>query len=163
MGYLNPRGDAVSVHGDNLNLVVSGSVSQQDLLAAAASLGMTGRIVPTDWAQAATVDPAQLPPRVLVPRVEGWSILATADGDTSRILLTGTGSRTVLITTAPGDQLQPPAGPDVIATQVRGLPGRFDAATSTLEWVEDGHVIQMTSDTVGVEELTQLAQTMAPS
>jgi hypothetical protein len=78
------------------------------------------------------------------------------------ILMTGTGSRRVLITSQPGERLDPPTGPDVVAVDVRDTVGRFDAASATLEWVEGAQVIRMQSETLGRDELVALASAMVP-
>jgi len=160
--YVDPAGNAVAIHTGILDVVVSGSVSEDTLITIAASIGLTGQPVPSDWRQASVVDADTLPSGSLVPQVDGWSILGMTSGDRTTILMTGTGSRRVLITSEPGERLDPPTGPDVVAVQVRAVTGRFDASTGTLEWVESGHIIRMRSATVGREELTSLAETMTP-
>lgn len=160
VAYLDPVGDAVAIHAAELDVVVSGSVSEDTLVAIAGSLGLVGQPVPPDWVQAAVVPADRLPAGTLIPRVEGWSILGMTVGDRTTILMTGTGSRRVLITSQPGDRLDAPSGPDVIAFEVRQTDGRFDAAGGTLEWVEAEHVIRMESETLALEELAALAAAM---
>jgi len=162
VGYLDPVGDAVAIHTDGLDLVVSGSVSEETLVAIARSLELTGRPVPPDWVQASVVEAAMLPVGTLLPRVEGWSILGMSVDERTTILMTGTGSRRVLITSQPGERLDPPTGPDVVAVDVRDTVGRFDAARATLEWVEGAQVIRMESETLGRDELVALAAAMVP-
>lgn len=161
IGYLNLNGDALAIHGTGLDVLVSGSVAQNVLVAAAASLGVRGIPVPNNWAEAAVVDVPQLPAEALVPDVEGWSMLGTTDGDRITVLMTGGGSRTVLINSIPGVRLAPPIGADFLVVDVRATTGRFDAASATLEWVEAGRIVQMRSETVGMEELIGLANAMA--
>lgn len=162
VGYLDPVGDAVAIHTDGLDVVVSGSVSEATLVAIARSLGLAGLPAPPEWLQASVVEAAMLPAGTLLPRVEGWSILGMTVDERTTILMTGTGSRRVVITSQPGERLDPPAGPDVVAVDVRDTAGRFDAASATLEWVEDGHVIRMQSETLGRDELVALAAAMMP-
>lgn len=160
IGYLDPTGDSIAIHTPELDVVVSGSVSEDALAGIARSLGLPGRSAPPDWEQASVVEADRLPPGTLIPRVEGWSILGATVGDRTTILMTGTGSRRVLVTSQPGDRLDPPTGPDVIAVEVRKTTGRFDAGRGTVEWVEGGRVIRMHSETLALEELTALAATM---
>lgn len=160
VGYLDPSGGAIAIHADSLDVVVSGSATEETLRDVAASLELTGRPVPDDWAEASVVEADQMPAGTLVPEVEGWSVLGRAVGDRTEILMTGSGSRRVVITSEPGERLDPPIGSDVVAVDVRSSVGRLDAATATLEWVEDGHVIRMRSETVGRGELLDLAAAM---
>lgn len=162
IGYLSPDGDTLSLHSDGLDVVVSGSVPETLLVEAAASLDVTGREVPGDWAEAAVVTADRLPAGALVPEVEGWSILGFVAGERIEILLTGSGSRTVHAISRPGESLDPPVGADVTAVEVRGRPGRFDAASGTVEWLEDGLIYTLQSDTVGRQELIELAGQMSP-
>lgn len=162
VGYLSPEGDAVAIHGADSDVLVSGSVSRETLVAAAASMGVRGLPVPEGWQEASTVDPADLPETTFTPEVEGWSVLGRVDGSTTMILLTGGGSRSVLLTQTPGSRLEPPTGPDYSEVEVRGVDGRYDVSETTLEWVEDGYLFRMRSETVGLAELVDLASTLEP-
>lgn len=162
VGYLAPDGDTLSLHAEGTDMVVSGSVPEDVLVDVAASVEVTGRPVPSDWAEASVLAPEQLPEGTLVPEVEGWSILGKVDGDRTDILLTGSGSRSVLVSAQPGERLEPPVGADVTAVDVRGVGGRFDAGSGSLEWVEDGVAYMLRSDTVGRDDLIRLAEEMSP-
>jgi len=160
LGYLSPSGDALAIHGEGSSILVTGSVSREVLVAAAASLEVRGHPVPPSWQEASTIGIAGLPSGTLAPVVEGWSVLARVDGATTTILLTGSGARNILVTQAPGSRLDPPIGPDYSEVEVRGVDGRYNASEKTLEWVEEGSVIRMRSETVGLAELVDLASTM---
>jgi hypothetical protein len=160
VGYLSPSGDALAIHTRAGEFLVSGSVPLETLVGVAASLSVEGLDVPSTWQEAATVDAAELPPRTLVPQVEGWSVLGRIDDDGTTILLTGGGARSVIITQTSGTRLDPPIGPDYSAVDVRGVDGRYNVSEATLEWIEDGQLIQMRSETVGLTELVDLADTM---
>jgi hypothetical protein len=160
VGYLSPSGDAVAIHGATSEILVSGSVSRDTLTAAAASLGVRGNPVPPTWQEASTVEVDGLPRGTLVPEVEGWSVLGRIDEQGTTILLTGSGARSVIISQRPGSRLDPPTGPDFSEVQVRGGDGRYNASEATLEWIEDGRVIRVQSETVGLAELVELASTM---
>lgn len=161
-GYLDPTGSRLSIHTGDLDVVVSGSVTTEALLAAGASLRLGGEQIPGNWLQARTVEPAELPSGTLVPAADGWSILGLTEGDRTEILLAGTGAQRVVISAEPGNRLSQPVGADVVSVEVRGHDGRFDASSATLAWVEGGTVLQMRSDTVGLGELVRLATDMAP-
>ena len=160
LGYLSPDGDALAIHGETSDVLVTGSVPTEVLVDVAASLGVRGLAVPSTWEEASTVQVDDLPPGTLVPDSEGWSVLGRIDGDTTTVLLTGGGARSVVVTQVPGSRLDPPIGPDYSEIDVRGAGGRYNASEATLEWVEDGQVVRMRSDTVGLSELIDLASTM---
>ena len=89
-------------------------------------------------------------------------MLGTAEAGETTILMTGAGRRSVLITSEPGNRLDPPLGADFVAVDLRGTEGRFDEAAAILEWVEDGRIVRMRSETVGRAELLDLAEAMVP-
>jgi hypothetical protein len=150
----------LAVHGETSEVLVSGSVPTETLVEAAASLGVRGLAVPSTWQEAATVDVGELPEGTMVPDVEGWSVLGRVDEEGTTILLTGSGARSVIIGQSEGNRLDPPTGPDYSGVEVRGGDGRYNASEATLEWVEDGQVIRMRSETVGLAELVEIAGTL---
>jgi hypothetical protein len=162
VGYLSPAGDAVAIHGETDEILVTGSVSSGFLVETAASLGIQGLEVPSTWLEASTVAVEDLPEGTLVPDVTGWSLLGRIDGESTTVLLTGGGARSVIVTQVPGTRLDTPTGPDFSEVEIRGLAGRYDLSSSTLEWVEDGFVVRVKSNTVGLEELRELAEAMEP-
>lgn len=160
IGYLSPSGNAVSIHSEGSEIHISGSVPIATLVETAASLDVRGLPVPSTWQEASTVDVAELPAATLVPDVEGWSLLSRVDENGTTILLSGGGTRSVMITQTPGTRLDPPIGPDYSEVEVRRVEGRYNAAEATLEWVEDGQLIRMRSETVALAELVEIAATM---
>lgn len=162
VGYLSPTGDALAIHGETSEVLVSGSVPAETLVEAAASIGVRGLAVPSTWQEASTVDIAALPDGTLVPDGDGWSVLGRVDGEGTTILLTGSGARSVIVSQRPGDRLDPPTGPDYSGVAVRGGDGRYNASEATLEWVEDGQLMRMRSETVGLAELVEIAATLEP-
>lgn len=162
IGYLSPTSDALAIHGESADVLVSGSVPTESLVAAAGTLGLRGQRVPSTWQEASTVEVVELPSGTLVPDVEGWSELGRIDETGTTILLTGSGARSVVISQQAGDRLAPPTGPDYSEVEVRGLAGRYNVSEATLEWVEDGQVIRMRSDTVSLVELIDLASALDP-
>lgn len=162
VGYLSPAGNAVAIHGEDSEVLVTGSVPRETLLEAAASLDVTGLEVPASWLEASTVAISDLPAGTLVPEVEGWSILGRMGPDGTTLLLSSGGARSVLVTQSAGTRLDPPTGPDFSEVGVRGVEGRHDLSSSALEWVEDGRILQIRSETVGIDELLDLAKAMVP-
>lgn len=160
VGYQSPAGDAVAIHSENGEILVTGSASSALLVEAAASLGVHGIEVPSTWLEASTVSVEDLPEGTLVPEVAGWSMLGRIDGQETTLLLSGGGARSVIVSQVPGTRLDTPTGPDFSEIAIRGVDGRHDLSSSTLEWVEDGFVVRMKSTTVSVEELRDLAATM---
>lgn len=162
IGYLAPSGDRLAVHGTDGEVVLSGSLPVEMLIDVASSLGVRGLPVPDTWLEASTVDLTGLPPGTLVPEVEGWSSSARVEEGETSILLSSGGSRSILISQREGTALGPPIGPDVYQVEIRGIQGRFDAATGTLTWVEDGQIVELRSDTVGRAVLVRVAETLRP-
>ena len=157
LGYLSADSTRVSIHGPGWDAVVSGSAPEELLVTIAASLDLVGLPVPSDWSEAVAAGP---PSGILIPDVPGWSVLTISGADRTSVLLTGAGSRRVLLELEPVNQLEPPAGPDVVAVEVRGQLGRFDAATSALSWVENQTLIRLRSQNLSLEELLALADSM---
>ena len=161
VGYLDPNGGKLAIHGLDTNVLVSGSVQEEVLIEAGRSLGIRGLPTPDDWDQSSVVDIDRLPSGTLIPDIEGWSILGHVDGDQVSILMTGSGRRTVHITQTPGSRLDPPVGPDVSMVEVRGVTGRSNSAAASMEWVEGDWIIQMRSDTVSIGELQEIAEALS--
>lgn len=162
IGYMAPPGDSLAIHGEDREVLVSGSVPPERLVEVAATLGIRGLNVPGDWLEASTVEISELPPATLVPDVDGWSTTARVEEGEVSILMTSGGSRSILISQRDGDRLEPPVGPDVYEVDMRGAEGRYDAATGTLEWLEDGRIIVMRSDTVGRDAMQEVAESLNP-
>ena len=160
VGYLSPDGSSIAVHGEGVDVLLTGTLPTERLIEAAASLPVHGLEIPRDWDQAAVVPASELPGEILVPQAEGWSVLGFEDDDGVTLLLTGAGRKAVQVTQRPGDRLDPPDGPDFFAVELEGITARFDASARLLEWVEDGVVVTMQSETVGLADLIALAASM---
>lgn len=162
LGYLSPGGNTLAIHGEEVDVAVTGSVPRELLIDIASSLGIHGRAVPPTWLQASIIGLDDLPPGTLVPEAEGWSVLGRVENGQTTILLTAGGARNVVVTQQTSERLAPPTGPDFYEVEVRGASGRYDANASTLEWIEDDQRIRLTSDTVEMAVLVELASTMDP-
>jgi hypothetical protein len=160
IGYVSPDGDGIAVHGDGIDLFVSGSVETRTLSEVASSLGIPGRRVPEAWAESAVLPLEELPQGTLVPRVEWWSAAGSVANGITTILLTGGGERSILITQESGPELPPPMGPDQTAIPLRGTIARYDDATTTLAWIENDRLIRLRSESVSLDELVTIASSM---
>jgi hypothetical protein len=151
VGYTDPLGHVVSLHTDELEVAVSGSVPLDTLLRVAASLPLDGRALPRGWAQSGALE--ELPDGALS---SGSPLIARYDGDDLVLVVPGPGSTSAVLRQRPGDRLAPPS-PDAVAASVRGIDGRYDPVSSRLEWVEDGWVRSLQSEGRALEALQELA------
>jgi hypothetical protein len=167
VAYWSEDGSRVAVHGDGVDLLVTGSVSGADLARVAASLPVTGRPVPAGWAEAAT---STLPEAVAadqglrVPRdLRGFAPPAVrVDGRTVTLAYAGPGAQGFLLVQAPGDRLTPPLDDDPVGVRVRGRDGRWSPGRGELEWVEGHRVLTLRSNTLPLEELLTIAASLEP-
>lgn len=160
LGFLSPGGNTLAIHRTDMDVAVTGSVPRELLIEVASSLEIHGSAVPLTWLQASIVELEDLPPGIFVPSAEGWSILGRVEDGQTTILLTGGGTRNVVVTQQTGVRLDPPTGPDFYEVEVRGEIGRYDSNASTLEWIEDDQLIRLTSDSVEMAVLVELAEAM---
>ena len=167
VAYWSEDGSRLAVHGEGVDLLVTGSVSGSDLARVGASLPVAGRPVPAGWAEAAT---STLPEVVAadrglrVPRdLRGFAPPAVrADGRTVTLAYAGPGARGFLLVQAPGDRLTPPLDDDPLGVRVRGRDGRWSPGRGELEWVEDHRVLTLRSNTLPLEELLTIAASLEP-
>jgi hypothetical protein len=168
VAYWSEDGTRVAVHGQGLDLLVTGSVGEADLARVAASLPVAGRPVPAGWAEAATstlpeavaADPGLRRPRDL----RGFAPPAVrVDGRTVTLAYAGPGSRGFLLVQAPGDRLAPPLDDDPAGVQVRGTDGRWSPGRGELEWVERHRTLTLRSATLPLEELLAIAASLEPT
>jgi hypothetical protein len=159
-GYADERGERVALHGDDVDVLVTGTVPTDELVRVAASLGVRGVPVPAGWNEAATVDVAQLAAEgALLPAGAGEPAARRA-GDTVTLAYAGPGARGFLVTQTPGRRLGPPFDPDARAVEVRGRVARWSPALGLLEWTERDLVVSLTSRTLGLGELVAVAEGM---
>jgi hypothetical protein len=167
VAYWSEDGSRLAVHGEGVDLLVTGSVSGSDLARVAASLPVAGRPVPAGWAEAAT---STLPEVVAadrglrVPRdLRGFAPPAVrADGRTVTLAYAGPGARGFLLVQAPGGRLTPPLDDDPLGVRVRGHDGRWSPGRGELEWVEDHRVLTLRSNTLPLEELLTIGASLEP-
>jgi hypothetical protein len=164
-GYLSGDGRRVAVHAAGLDIAVAGSIATDELRREAASLGVVGEAVPAGWDEASTATLAEAvgaAPDLLVPAGHaGFGPPAVRiDGSQVELRYDGAGDRAFTVVRGAADGLTPPLEPDVSAVTVRGHPGRWQAATGDLEWVEAGHVRAVRSETLSLDELLAVARSL---
>jgi hypothetical protein len=168
VGYVSDDGRQLGLHGDGIDVVVSGSVPAGELREAAASLGVTGQAVPPSWEEAATAtlaEAAAASGRLLVARgIEGFGAPAVRiAGDTVSQVYAGPGDRGFALVQSGADQLAPPADGDVVGVVVRGADGRYSYERGQLEWTEAGASHSLSSHTLSLAELLAIADGLAPT
>lgn len=131
-GYTDPTGSAISLHRENRDVVVTGSVDL-DTLAAAAAQTITGGPIDTQWAQAARL--TQLPSGALAPPSDH---IAVANHDDIVIAVGGPGTTGLVLTQSLATALPPPPKGDVVESVARGVPALSSPTLGTLTWLEDG-------------------------
>jgi hypothetical protein len=162
IGYVGEGGRKVAVHGAGVDLVVTGSIPSPDLVRVAASLGVRGEPVPSDWVEASTATlataRAALAPLLVLRGSKNYaSPSIRVEDDTVTLAYAGAGDRGFVLVQSPGTALAPPFDADVIGVRVRGRVGRWTPDTHTLEWLERGHLIEMRSRTLRLAELVDAA------
>lgn len=168
IGYLSEDGSRLGIHAEAVDLVLSGTIPEQTLVAAAASLDVTSLSIPPDWAEAGTgtfADARRALDRLLTPReLEGFGdpAVRVRDGEVT-MAFAGPGSRGFLLIQTPGSALTPPLEPDVRELRVRDVPGRFSPSRGEIEWVETNTTISITSATLTAEELLAIARSLEAS
>jgi len=165
VGYLNERGDRVGVHGDEIDLVVRGSLPTEALVEIAGDLAVIADPVPPSWAEsaAATLETARTRvPGLLVPHgLEGFGSPAIrVTSDVVTLSYAGPGNRAFLLTQAMPADLSPPLEAKVRGVTVRGVEGRYSPDRGLLEWVEGDLTIGLVSATLSIDELIVIAESL---
>jgi hypothetical protein len=163
--YVSVAGDRVAVHGEGVDLVLSGTVGPDALVAMAASTGVHGLPVPPAWAEAPGTKAdavAAVAGLLSYPRSDrGEPAIRVREGAVTQVF-TGPGSTGFALAQSAGDRLAPPFDLEVIAVRVRGVTGRYSAAAGSLEWVEGGTVVELRSPTMTLDELVAVATALRP-
>ena len=164
-GYLSAEGRKVAVHTDDLDVVVTGSVPTDQLLELAGSLGVRGVATPEGWRESDATTlaraAARMPRLLAAGGIAGFGRPAVrlASGDTVTQVYAGPGDRGFVLTQNATPEL-PPSADDTLGVEVRGRPGRYSAEQSLLEWSERGSSLSLTSPTLSLTELLDIAATL---
>jgi hypothetical protein len=165
--YASEDASSIAVHGEGIDLVVTGSVGEADLLRIAASLEVDGLDVPEWWAEAGstTVDELELGDEpALVPRtdadLDGASVSLSARGGRIDVAVTGPGARGARLVETPSSVLAPSEDPDARVVTVRGVEGRYSPTLGELAWVERQRLIVLSSSTLTVGEMVDVAASL---
>lgn len=166
--YASEDGSRVALHGDGIDVVVTGSVPSSRLRAVAADLGVVALPVPADWAESATATLADAQVAIddlLVPAsLTGFGPPAIrVEGDEVSMAYAGPGDRGFLLVQLPGAVFTPPLDPDVQGVRVRRREGRYSPSRGELEWGELGRVVSIRSTTLSLPELLAVAATLERS
>jgi len=146
-----------------VDVVVSGSLPTEQLLAIADGLGVRGRAAPAGWreSRAATLTGAAamshrslLAPAALAGF--GRPAVSVLPDHTVTQVYGGPGDRRFVVTQTPTAVLPPPTD-DTVGVEVRGRPGRYSPAQSQLEWSERGSSFSLASPTLTLTELLDIA------
>lgn len=169
VAYVGDGGRRIALHGSAMDVVVTGSVSEHELLEVASTLGVSGEEVPDDWDEAGTRSPAEAAvalPGLLAPRgIDGFSAPAirVVDGNYVTMSYTGAGAREFVLVEAPGTVLTPPVGADTRGVSIRRTTGRYTPQSGELEWIERGIAVTLRSETLSLGELVQIANHLRPA
>jgi hypothetical protein len=167
--YVSADGRLVALHGDGIDVVVSGSLPPDELQALATDLGVVGRPVPPGWSEATSgtlAGAARAVPGLLAPRhLAGFGGAAVRiDGRTVSQVYAGPGDRGfTLVQDATAAQLAPSGAGDEVGLMVRGQRGRYSYERGELEWVEAGTSRVLRSPTLALGELVAIAEGLAPA
>jgi hypothetical protein len=166
-GYLSADGGRVAVHTDGLDVVVTGSLPSDELVELAAGLGLHGIATPDGWREASATTltrAAARMPRLLSTTAGGLDgfghpAIRVVPDDTVTQVYAGPGDRGFVLTQRATPDLPPPPD-DTVGVEVRGHAGRYSAEQSLLEWSEGGSALSLTSPTLSLPELLDIAATL---
>ena len=167
--YVSADGRLVALHGDGIDVVVSGSLPPDQLQAVAADLGVVGQPVPAGWSEAASgtlIVATDAVPDLLAARdLDGFGAAAVRlDGLTISQVYAGPGDRGfTLVQDFAASQLAPSGAGDEVGVAVRGEQGRYSYERGELEWVEAGVSRKLRSPTLALGELLAIAEGLRPA
>jgi hypothetical protein len=168
VAYVAEGGQRILVHGEGVDVEVTGSVAAEELMHVAAGLGVRGMPVPGDWAEASASTlagaRAVLSGLLLPRRAPGFAPPAIrVDGGIVTLGYAGAGARGFQLIESLGTTLTPPLSSDVRGVAVRSVAGRFSPDQGSLEWVEGGRLVELRSRTLSIGELLAVAEGLGPA
>ena len=164
VAFVGDGGARVGLHGESVDLVVTGTYDEQTLLGVAAGLDVEGLAVPTTWPEhrATEAEAARALPGMLTPTTPSGfdSPGIGVQGQTVVLAYDGPGARAFAVIQDRSRVLSPPLDADVVGLTVRGHEARYTPARGELEWVERGIRVMVRSATLDLEELLAIAATL---
>ena len=158
VGFVDPGGRTLAIHAADSDLVLTGTVTEAELIEVARSLEVVGIEVPAHWPEAEARDAP--PPGVLVPP----EVAAVhVDGEVVVIVVAGPGSTGYRLVQRPGPTLKAPQTGAVVAAEVRGIAGRYNPGRGSLEWDEGGYIVLLSSPGLPLESLQEVAGDLIPA
>lgn len=152
-------GGSVGVHTEDVDLVVTGTVAPEELLAVVETLGVIGLAVPGQDESppftGALVVAVSLDASATTITIENGSVVVTE--------LAGPGETRWTITQRQRTRLDPPTDPAMVGVQVRGREGRYSVRSGELEWVEHGVGVVVAGSSPSLEELLAVADLLEAS
>jgi len=161
-GYVSADGHKIGIHGEKVDLVVSGSLPTEQLAEIAAQLGVRGQKAPRLWRESRATSlaaAASSTPRLLIPTgLSGFGAPAVTvlPDQTVTQVYAGPGDRGFVLTQTSIPVLPPPTD-DAVGVEVRGHAGRYSPAQSQLEWSERGASFSLVSPSLSLTELLDIA------
>ncbi len=163
---MSPDGRRVAWHGEDLDLVVDGSVGTEDLLTVAAATGVASVDLPPGWSEARSASPAVIRravPGALGLDVDGFGAPAgRVDGSTAVLFTAGAGDRRLLLEQMPGRRIPQPTELAYESVRIRGVDARYASGPNRLEWVEGDLVLTLQGTGLTRAELLTAAEGLAP-
>ena len=163
--FVSPDGRRVGRHGEELDLVVDGSVGTDALVAVLTASGIASVDLPPSWPEVRSASPEVVRrsvPGALGLAVEGFEAAAgRVDGRTAVLFTAGAGDRRLLLEQTPGRRIAQPTELVYESVRVRGVDGRYAPGPNRLEWVESGLVLTLQGTGLDRGELLAVAEGLA--
>lgn len=162
------HGRRITILGSEWELVLETNLPRAELIAIASSVPIVGlgpELETKDLGDARRALPSLLVPDPPPAGYRLWNVEARAGTVTVHYLrpgseLDGTGIR---LHQSRGAGLPPPLDLEVLGVAVRGLPGRYSAERSELEWLENGVYRSLQAEAFDLAGLLQLAESLEPA
>jgi hypothetical protein len=166
--YVGDGGRRIALHGAGVDVAVTGTLGEAELVGIATSLGIAGEPVPPTWVEASSATGTgavrALPGLFAPASVEGFGAPAIrVDGDVATYAYTGAGARGFVLVQTPGTSLAPPVEVDARGVEVRGHTGRYSPDRGELEWVEGGVTFSVRSQSLSLGEMLGIAADLEPA
>jgi hypothetical protein len=150
VAYLDRSSGTVELYTGDRHLVLTGSLSSEELLLIATSLPVDTELVDAD-------DEHAIPENAFTTDM---IVSSSITGEVVTIVTTTLDGTAVTIRQQPGDLLEPPPKTDVVEVAVRSELGRYSATLGSLTWVEAGWIVELTARAADLDQLLAVAETL---